>query len=71
MRALKSNMKNSIITGDKKILHCPLCGGEWSGNRGDYWNIPENHVFTCSECGVELELVEKHISVSYSDPVEG
>lgn len=65
MRAIKKNMKDQILTSDRKILHCTLCGGEWSGNAGDYWNYPDDHVFKCSHCDVELELVEKRVHVEY------
>lgn len=65
MRAVKCNMKDQIITKDRKILHCPQCDGEWSGNSGDYWDLPEDHVFMCGECGVELELVDETVTVSY------
>jgi hypothetical protein len=65
MRAIKSNMKDAILTGDTKILHCPVCDAEYSGNAGDYWNLPENHVFFCEDCKVELELVRKNVIVSY------
>jgi len=64
MKAIKSNMKDQILTSDMKILHCPECGAEYSGNRGDYWNLPEDYVFSC-ECGAEMELVDKIVSVRY------
>jgi len=65
MRAIKKNMKDSILTGDRKILHCPVCDVEYSGNAGDYWNVPDNHVFHCTDCHVEMELVNKIVRVSY------
>ena len=65
MKATKKNMKDQILTSDSKILHCPCCDAEYSGNAGDYWNVPDNHVFTCSECKVEMELVNKVVRVSY------
>jgi hypothetical protein len=61
MQAIKQNLRDQILTSDRKILHCPICDGEWSGNAGDYWNVPENHIFTCPNCECELELVEKII----------
>lgn len=65
MRAIKSNMKDQILTGDRKILRCPNCGAEYSGNAGDYWNLPEDHVFICSSCQVEMELVDKIVIIKY------
>ena len=65
MRAIKRNMKDQILTGDNKILHCPECDAEYSGNARDYWDYPDDHVFTCDECKVEMELVNKVVSVTY------
>jgi len=31
MRAIKRNMKDQILTNDRKILHCVVCDTEWSG----------------------------------------
>lgn len=67
MRAIKHNMKDQILTSDRKILYCPECDAEYSGNAGDYWNVPDDHVFTCNYCGCELELVNKVITVEYLD----
>lgn len=36
MKASKRNMRDQILTNDRKILHCPNCGAEYSGNSGDY-----------------------------------
>lgn len=66
MRAIKSNMSDQITGDDHKVLHCPSCGAEYSGNAGDYWNLPDDHVFTCQECEVEMELVTKVVTVTYS-----
>ncbi len=70
MRAIKSNMVDQVLTDDKKILHCPECGGEYSGNAGDYFMYPGNHVFLCTDClrqgiRVEMELVTKVVTVKY------
>ena len=65
MRAIKKNMKDQILTDDDRILHCPACDGEWSGNAGDYWKLPDDHVFVCEDCQIELELVVKQVSVEY------
>jgi len=65
MKALKSNMQDQILTSDNKILHCRICGAEYSGNAGDYWNLPDNHEFTCNECGEPMELVDKVTIIKY------
>ena len=64
MKAIKRNMKDQILTGDRKVLHCPKCNSEFSGNKGDYYFLPENHVFVCS-CGTEMELVKKIVKIYY------
>ena len=67
MRAIRKNMKNQIgVYGkdrDRKILHCKICDSEYSGNAGDYFMFPDNHVFTC--CDMEMELVEKIVTTRY------
>lgn len=67
MKAIKRYMKDQILTDDKKILHCPGCDAEYSGNKGDYWNLPEDYVFTCKDCKLEMELVIKTTFVEYGD----
>jgi len=66
MKATKGNMRDQILSKDTKILHCPCCGAEYSGNAGDYWNYPDDHVFHC-ECGCEMELVNKVVTIEYDD----
>ena len=64
MKATKGNMKDQLLANDSKILHCPCCEAEYSGNAGDYWDLPDDHVFFC-ECGAEMELVEKVVTIKY------
>jgi len=64
VKAIKSNMQDQTLTKDRKILHCPNCGAEYSGNAGDYWSLPDDYVFMC-ECGKKLELVEKVVTIKY------
>ena len=64
MKATKGNMMDQILTKDRKILHCPKCCAEYSGNAGDYWYLPDDHVFFCN-CGAEMELVNKLVSTLY------
>ncbi len=63
MRAIKENMKDHILDGDNRILHCLVCDGEYSGNAGDYFSCPDDYVFTC--CETEMELVNKTVTVKY------
>lgn len=65
MKAIKSNMKDQILTDDKKILHCLGCDSEYSGNAGDYFMAPDDYVFHCGRCGCEMELVTKVTTIKY------
>ena len=67
MKAIKSNMKDQILTGDRKILHCPECDAEFSGNAGDYFMHPDDYIFYCINlgCGAEMELVTKVVTVKH------
>ena len=69
MRAIKSNMIDQIGTplSGRQILRCPECGDEFSGNAGDYWDLPDDHVFTCEHCKLVMELVVKHTTVTFTD----
>ena len=65
MRAIRGNMRDHILHGDNRILYCSCCGAEYSGNAGDYWNLPDDHVFVCEYCDVEMELVTKVTTTEY------
>jgi len=62
--------KDLTDTGDKdydsrkdEFILCPRCGAEISGNRGDYWSLPDEYVFKC-ECGcADLALVKRKIEI--------
>ena len=61
MKAIKSNLKDQIGTDDKTIMFCPCCNAEFSANAGDYWYLPDDHQFTCENCGCALLLGHKQI----------
>ena len=65
MRAVKRNMRDQILTSDRKILRCPSCGAEYSGNSGDYWDLPNDFVVKCEDCDVEMKLIDKVVTVKY------
>jgi len=65
MKATKKNMQDQILTSDSKILYCPGCGVEYSGNAGDYFMLPDDYVFHCENCDVEMELVNKVVTTTY------
>jgi hypothetical protein len=42
------------LTGTKRtepdpFLYCEVCRAHYSANAGDYWAVPQDHVFTCCE----------------------
>ena len=44
----------------REFMECQECGNEIGGTRGDYWQLPMNHVFACPECGSkDVILVNK------------
>ncbi len=55
MLAVKKNLK--ILTDDKQILKCQVCGDECSANAKDYKYLPDNYIFRC--CGMVMELINK------------
>jgi transcription initiation factor IIE alpha subunit len=65
MKAIKSNMRDYILDGDTRILLCPNCLIEFSGNAGDYFYLPDDYVFKCPECGEDMELVHKTVKIIY------
>lgn len=65
MKAIKKNLKDQILTNDDHILYCPECNSEWSGNSGDYFNVPDDYVFICNACKCELKLVRKKVTIKY------
>jgi len=42
------------------LLKCFRCGAEYSATAGDYFLLPEDHVFKC--CKVNLALVERQVT---------
>ncbi len=52
------DLKDQILHHeDKSMLLCTVCGSEYSANKGDYWDTPDNHVFKC--CHKPMRLVIK------------
>lgn len=41
----------------RPVLRCDVCGECYSATPGDYWNLPDDHVFEC--CGEPCDLVVK------------
>ena len=41
----------------RPFLVCQECDAEWSANRGDYWNLPDDDVLTC--CDKPLRRVRR------------
>ena len=55
--ACVKDLKDQILTEDRAILFCTICGSEYSANAGDYWAYPPDYEFTC--CGEPMILVNK------------
>lgn len=59
-------VENLTDIGDKdyekrlgEYMLCQDCGKQWGGTRGDYWNCPKDHIFTCPECNSDnIALVD-------------
>lgn len=63
MKALYKNLKDQILTNDKSIMYCPICGSEYSANKGDYFMI-SNPEFKFICCDRTMLLVTKSIKYS-------
>jgi Zn-finger protein len=59
MKAIKKNLRDQTGTNDETIMYCPFCFDEFSANVGDYWDVPGNHVFKCSNCKKPVLLGRK------------
>lgn len=59
MKAIKSNLQDSILHHEAKgiFMHCEICESRYSADSGDYWNLPDEHEFTC--CNEVMELVRE------------
>ena len=44
-----------------EFLYCTVCGAENSASKGDYFMLPENHVFKC--CNEPMILAVKHTTI--------
>ena len=65
MLAQIKNLKDQIITNDKKIAVCPCCGAEYSANKGDYWQLKESDYLTCCD-GIICELATKKVVYDFN-----
>ena len=48
-----ADLKDKYNEGGRVFLFCDVCGAEYSATKGDYWNHPSDHVFTCDHGGEE------------------
>lgn len=47
-----------------EFMQCQECGNAWGGTRDDYFMMPDDVVFECSECGSQdIALVRKIITI--------
>jgi hypothetical protein len=40
------------------FLYCDVCGAEYSAHRGDYFMLPDDHVFTCDHGATEVDTLD-------------
>ena len=52
---MKAIVKNLLNRTSKEIMICENCGNQYSANKGDYWNFPDNYKFVC--CDRTMDLV--------------
>ena len=58
MLAVKKNMEDQTgLKFPRVVMYCYECGAMYSADKGDYWNYPDDHTFTC--CGVPCVLGRK------------
>ncbi len=43
--ATKANLVDQTGMAVRSVMRCSVCGEEFSANRGDYFMVPEDHVF--------------------------
>ncbi len=63
------DLKDQIgMLGQRPFLKCFECGAEYSANKADYFDRPDNYVFKC--CGKNMALVVKDEIYTTVDPNE-
>ena len=51
--------------GPHAVLHCYECGSDYSANRGDYFMVSGDHVFSC--CGEPMTHAVRQETVAYEE----
>jgi len=67
MSITKKQLADQVFNKDRadEFLYCFNCGSEHSASSGDYWNLPDNHIFKCPcKKNQELELCIKQITIT-------
>jgi hypothetical protein len=60
----KSMLRDQIgMTGPRPFFYCRYCDQEYSANRGDYFMLPDSHIFTC--CGHPMKLATKTLKYKW------
>lgn len=71
MKAIKSNTVNEtgLPSRARRVMVCLECSPDatFSANAGDYFEYPEDHVFTCHTCGGPMELLYKTTKVEFTE----
>lgn len=56
--------KDLLDAPEGAFLLCDMCGGQWSANAADYWDLSFDHVFECCD-GISMILatVKKTLTI--------
>jgi len=65
------NMRDQIgMKTPREFALCTRCHSQFSANKGDYWNKPDDYTLTC--CDAELVLVtmeKRYIPYTQKEPI--
>jgi hypothetical protein len=54
------DLKDQLGTnGPRPFLYCRYCEREYSAHAGDYFMLPDSHVFKCAHCDEPMRLAIK------------
>lgn len=67
--ATKANLVDQTgMLGPRSIMHCAVCGQNYSANRGDYFMAAEDHVF--EHCGQPMLLAVRREAYHFLEDEE-
>ena len=51
-----SDLTDQTWANNRTVLYCDCCGARASANKGDYFNLPNEHVFRCCNGPMRLAI---------------